>query len=114
MPPDEPRPPIPAPQGQHKASGNLTPALVSLRRLSHAPLGRAAVPAPRPLPATMDRVRRLVATLTERLQQVGCGLGRGRRRVVCRAGSDRMGGQAACLVGRGGMIATATRLVVDG
>jgi hypothetical protein len=36
MPPDEPRPPIPAPQGQHKASGNLTPALVSLRRLSHS------------------------------------------------------------------------------
>jgi hypothetical protein len=26
MPPDEPRPPIPAPQGQHKASGDLTPA----------------------------------------------------------------------------------------
>jgi hypothetical protein len=29
MPPDEPRPRIPAPQGQHKASGDLTPALVS-------------------------------------------------------------------------------------
>jgi hypothetical protein len=54
----------PCATGQHKAPGDL-----ALARLSR-PAGRAAVPAPRPLPAAMVLVRRLVATVAERVQQV--------------------------------------------
>jgi hypothetical protein len=65
-------------------------------------------------PAAMDRVRRLVATLTERVQQVGCGLGRGRRRSSAAvAATGCAAGPHAWWV-EAGMIATATRLVVDG
>jgi hypothetical protein len=95
MPPDGPRRRIPAPPGQHKAPGDL--ALVRhsrpagsrrCTRSSASTCGHGSCTSPGCYPRGA------------RPAGVGYGLGRGRRRVVRRAGSDRMGGLAAYLRSR--------------